>query len=147
MRPISASTSVSAPPRAVFDFLADLDNHWQLASRFVRVAEIDPAAPEDGRIVIHGPLGIKRPARTKITTATPPREIEGLAEVAGGTIARIAWRLEPSSAGTRVTLQTRVESPTHRDRLLLALGGRRWLRSVLRHTVGRLDEELARQRR
>jgi hypothetical protein len=153
-RSISARAVLAAPAADVFEFLANLRNHYRLASRFVDVDEIHPESPtpEDGRIALRGPLGIEREARTKLLSTTPPAEgrqgvVEGLATVETGSGARIAWRLEPRGAETLVTLEAHVERAHGIDRMLLRLGARPWLRRILRHSLAQLDELLVSQRR
>jgi len=55
-----------------------------------------------------------------------------VAEAGQRTRARVSWHLEPAGEGTRVTLRVAVDEAARADRLLLALGGRRWLRRRLR---------------
>jgi hypothetical protein len=150
---ISATAVLAAPAAEVFEFLAELRNHYRLASRFVDVDEIDPerSTPEDGRIVLRGPLGLRRVARTKLVSTKPPDgsragAVEGLAAVETGSAARIAWRLEPRGDRTAVTLEAHVERAQGVDRLLLVLGARPWLRRILRHSLARLDELVAQRR-
>jgi hypothetical protein len=130
----------------VFDFLSDLGNHWRLASRFVEVVELDrsnPDGPCDSGIVrLRGPLGLRRTATTKVTAARPPRLMIGTAEVAGGTRARVSWTLARRLGETRVRLSAEVDCPSSLDRLLLALGGRRWLEHRFRETLASLATEL-----
>jgi hypothetical protein len=146
--------TVASPPAAVFAFLADLRNHWRIASGLVTIAELDGGSDADGsRIELHGPLGLTRVAATRIARATEPAEgvggvIEGTAETPGGTLVRIAWNLSPAPRGTQVTLELVVERASPADRLLLALGARRWLeRRLLRRALADLEQSVAPQRR
>lgn len=131
---------VSASPDAVFAFLARLENHWKLAGRWVEPLSIDETT---GEISIHGPLGLRRTARTTVIDATPSTGMHGTAELSGGTVANVAWELSEDPGGTRVRLSAEVEHAAPLDRLLLALGGRAWMRRRFGAILARLDEQLA----
>ena len=143
---IEAAALVPAEPKEVFDFLSDLGNHWLLASRFVEVVELDrssPGAPCDSGIVrLRGPLGLRRTAHTKVTAARAPRLMIGTAEVPGGTRARVSWTLARRLGETRVRLSAEVDCARWLDRLLLALGGRRWLERRFQETLEALGADL-----
>jgi hypothetical protein len=150
-----ARAAVEAPPDAVFAFLSDLRNHWRLASRNVRILELDGegGGSGGGSIALRGPLGISRVAQTRITHAVPPAGgvggvVEGVAATPQGTALRVAWNLAALPAGTQVVLELAVERARPLDRLLLVAGGRRWLeRRLLRRAVGDLEQAVTAQRR
>jgi hypothetical protein len=149
------SEIVPSPPGEVFAFLADLRNHWRLANGVVRVAELEHSDADagGGSIELHGPLGLKRVARTRIAQAVEPAGgvggvIEGTAETPQGTLVRVAWNLAPAPRGTLVALDLVVERATPLDRLLLAAGGRRWLEQrLLARALADLAENVTPQRR
>jgi hypothetical protein len=95
VRSISATGLVAAPPEDVFDFLSSLENHWRLVDRFVVVVSVDGTAAV---VRLGGPFGLRRTARTRVTSAVRPRAIVGVAELRGGTRARVTWTLEPAGA-------------------------------------------------
>ncbi len=135
---IEATALVPAPPDDVFDFLCDLENHWRLTGRRVEVLGLN-GDRDGGSVRIRGPLGLSRTARTKVTASRSPRLILGVAELPGGTRARVSWTLAPHNRETRVALVAAVERATPLDRLLLAIGGRAWMA----HTFDRSLERLA----
>ena len=143
---IEAAALVPAEPQEVFAFLSDLGNHWRLASRVVEVVERESARNGDaanrGVVRLRGPLGMRRTARTTVTAARPPRLMIGTAEIAGGTRARVSWTLAARLGQTRVRLAAEVENARRLDRLLLALGGRRWLERRFHETLAALAAEL-----
>jgi hypothetical protein len=146
--PIQASAPVPASPEEVFDFLSDLANHWRLVDRFVEVIELSGApdhAPDSGVVRLRGPLGVHRTVRTRVTASRPPVGIDGTAEVGARTRARVSWTLSASGRDgfTQVRLEAEVLQSTLLDRLLLALGGRVWLRRRFAHGLGRLAERFA----
>ena len=63
---IAAERVVAAPPRAVFSFLADLENHWLLTDRFVEVLTLERPADggpaHGGTVRMRGPFGLGRTA-------------------------------------------------------------------------------------
>jgi uncharacterized protein YndB with AHSA1/START domain len=136
---IEAAALIPAPPEEVFEFLCDLANHWRLAGGHLTVVSLDGAG--DGGIVrINGPLGLRRRAHTRVTASRQPRLMIGIAELEGGTRARVSWTLAGRMNQTRVRLAADVEHASALDRLLLALGGRLWMRRVFRHALARLAE-------
>lgn len=128
---IAAEGTVAAPSQEVFDFLARLENHWQLADRWIEVASLDGdgdgAGANGGAVTVRGPLGLSRTVRTRVLAAEPPRRLWGRAEVGDGTRASITWSLTDAGETTRVRLDAEVERIGAVDRALWALGGRRWM--------------------
>lgn len=146
MPPIRATGTVPAPPAAVFGYLVDLENHWQLADRFVEVVSLRRRADgvsDGGCVRLRGPLGLRRTVATAVLAEDPPREIVGRAELGDRTCATVRWKLAPRPGGTQVTLEAAVERATPLDRLLLALGGRLWLERRLAAVLDRLHERHA----
>jgi uncharacterized protein YndB with AHSA1/START domain len=123
---ITASGTVPAAPEAVFRFLSKLENHWRLADRWIEVVELDDGS---GRVRMHGPLGLRRTARTIVLDAQPDHVMHGTAELSGGTRALIAWELNEDVDGTAVRLSAEIEKAALPDRILLSLGGAHWMRT------------------
>jgi hypothetical protein len=135
---IAASTHVSAPRPLVFAFLADRNNHWHLAGRSLEPLEIGQtgAGQLAGVVAIWGPLGVRRRARTRVVTVDEPELLAGVAELAGGTTADVRWELvDAGERGTLIELSATVTAASPLDRLLLALGGRLWMRRVFARTL------------
>jgi Polyketide cyclase / dehydrase and lipid transport len=142
---IAASTHVSAPRSLVFAFLADRNNHWHLAGRSLEPLEIgqDGAGQLSGVVAIRGPLGIRRRALTRVVTVGEPEVLAGVAEVVGGTTADVCWELvDAGERGTLIELSATVTVASRLDRLLLALGGRLWMRRVFAGTLDLLARRL-----
>jgi uncharacterized protein YndB with AHSA1/START domain len=140
-RQIEANGFVPVPREAVFDFLAELANHWRVADRFVEVLELDGST--GGRVRLRGPLGTRRTARTTVVAAESPHHIAGVAELGAHTRARVQWTLIPAHRGTRVMLSACVERAGPLDRLLLRLGGRAWLTRRFTGTLANLARHFA----
>jgi uncharacterized protein YndB with AHSA1/START domain len=127
----AAEREIAAPAATIFAYLADLEQHWNLADEFIQVVSLERPAgggPAHGGVVrMCGPLRIWRAAHTRVVEADPPTRLSGSAEVGDGTSARVTWSLSPAGPATRVRLEASVEHASRSDRILLALGGRRWL--------------------
>jgi hypothetical protein len=137
---IEATAVVPVEPEEVFAFLSDLANHWRLVDRFVEVLAVDGSA---GVVRLRGPLGVRRTVRTQVTTEQSPSLIVGVAELSGGTRARVSWTLVDAGAGTQVRLAAEVEEASSFDRALLALGGRVWMRRRFAFGLARLGALLS----
>ena len=140
---IEATAVVPATPEEVFEFLSDLSNHWRLVDRYVEVISLSgqPGRPPDQGVVrLRGPLGVHRTVRTRVTASHSPRLIIGIAELGEETRARVSWTLASRRGQTGVRLAAEVESAAFWDRLLLALGGRAWLRQRFAFGLERLAE-------
>lgn len=96
-----------------------------------------------GRVRIHGPLGLRRTALTTVVDATPSQVIHGTAELSGGTLARVAWELGEDAGATSVRLSADVEHAALPDRVLLALGGRVWMKRRFGAILARLDDQFS----
>lgn len=126
---------------ATFALLADLDRHRELTDAGMTILSLDgPAgARTGGTVVLHGPAGLTRRARTRVDGAHPPGWMHGRAVTTDGTEAALEWLLEPRGGGTDVEVRMHVAPVGWRDRWLLAAGGRLWLSRRLRTALGRLD--------
>lgn len=143
---VEATALVPAPAEEVFGFLDDLGNHWIVADRFVEVVHLHRPAgvrAEGGVVRLRGPFGVRRTVTTRVAAVRPPRLLIGTAEVGDGTRARVSWALAEHRGETRVRLAARVERASRLDRVLLACGGRWWLRRRFAATLDGLVEEFA----
>lgn len=132
-------------PAAAFALLATADAHRRLTTPAVTLLELDLTATgglAGGVILIKGPLRVQRVARTRVTATAAPALLTGTATTDSGTEIRVGWELSATPAGTQVALRAHIKRAARRDRLLLAAGGRRWLRRVLAATLRRLETEL-----
>jgi uncharacterized protein YndB with AHSA1/START domain len=139
---IRAVRVIAAPPEEVFAFLADLENHWLITDRFVRVLSLDgpPGARSGGRVLIRAPFGLSRVATIRVEGADPPSELLGSAAVGDGTRAEVRWSLSEDGGGaTRAELTAHLISASRRDRFLWAAGGRAWMQRRLERALAGLD--------
>jgi uncharacterized protein YndB with AHSA1/START domain len=140
---LAAERTVHAPREEIFDCLSDLDRHWQLGGRFVRVVELDgPAGARDGGVVrLRGPLGLSRKVRTRVLESARPSRMTGRAEIGAATAATVSWTLTPiAESETHVELRAGVLRAALLDRALLTLGGRWWLRRMFESTLAALAD-------
>ena len=134
---IEAVALVPAPPEEVFEFLSRLENHWALTGSRVTVVALN--GDRDGAVVqVHGPLGLRRTVRTKVTASRSPRLLIGVAELASGTRAAVSWTLAGRMNHTRVRLAAIVEHSAPADRVLLAIGGRAWMARMFEQSLEQL---------
>ena len=138
----AASARVAAAPEAVFAFLDDLGNHWRLIDRWTEIATLQPGG-RAAVVRLRGPLGVHRFACTAVLEARPPHLLVGEARIGRATAGRVIWALVPDGDSTRVDLRAEVLAAGPLDRLLLAAGGRRWLRRRFADALERLAAEMA----
>jgi hypothetical protein len=138
---VTAIRMISHPPERVYAFVADIENHWRLSDRCLRLEGLN-RKPSGGRIIIAGPLGVRRTVHTTVTTEHEPHRFGGVATIGHRTRAVAHWDIELTQQGTRVVLESRACSLGTLDRILLALGGRWWLRREYRRVLARLAEIL-----
>jgi hypothetical protein len=124
--PVTAGLLIEVTAETVYGFLSHLPNHQRMGGRQFRLDAF--AADRLGaRIVICGPLGIRRTVETTITCLHPPRGLGGTAAVGRRTIAHVHWTIRAAGERSHVALTMTVLRTGVLDRLLLAAGGRRWL--------------------
>jgi hypothetical protein len=123
---VTASAPVHAPVDVVYDFLERLPNHALITGRRLRLEDVSPDG-RGARIALRGPLGIRRTARTSVTRLLRPGGFGGTAAVGRHTVAQVHWVIDQAGTGSLVTLTATILRAGAVDRMLLALGGRRWL--------------------
>ena len=136
---IAAERGIPHPPERIFEFLADLRNHWRLEPRFL---EVDDMTSDGGTIRLTGPLRLSRKARTRVLEATPPSRVAGRADLRGGTVGLVSWEIRPSEEGSVVRLAAEVPQASVPDQVFLAVGGRRWFRRLFERALQNLEGEL-----
>jgi len=143
VRSAEASAEVRAPVEAVFGFLADLGNHWRLASRWIEVVTLHPAGQraDSATVRLSGPLGLARTVQTRVEQVTPPSAIRGYG-TSGDTHAEVSWTLAPAPGATRVSVEVRLIRASPTDRVIWLCFGRVWLARRLQLTVSGLDDLL-----
>jgi hypothetical protein len=142
---LAADAVVGARAAEIFPLLCDLDRHHHLTDGGMRILRLDGQRGRrtGGLVELRGPLGIKRLVRTRVSGAEPGRRLWGIAETQQGARAHVEWRLRPCDHDrTSVQVRIRVEATNWPERLLLALGGRTWLRARMRAALRRMGQQL-----
>jgi uncharacterized protein YndB with AHSA1/START domain len=136
---IEATAVIDASPEEVFDFLCDLGNHWRLVDRLVTVVSLEGDPPDRAVVRLRGPLGLRRTVHTRVTASRAPRLLIGVAEM-GTARALVSWTLTAKRGRTHVRLAAEVQRAGTLDRLLLACGGRAWMRRRFGSGLNRLAD-------
>jgi hypothetical protein len=144
-REIAATREIRAPRETIFGFLASLDNHAALGRGSVELLSLECRAGRASEAVVRlrGPLTIRRTASTAITGTRAPESISGRAWIGQRTRAFISWQIESAPHGSTVSIGAIVETARLRDRLLLAFGGRWWLRRRFASALSCLSHRIA----
>jgi carbon monoxide dehydrogenase subunit G len=142
---IVARRQISAPAESVVRFLADLEHHAQLAPGSVQVLRLTrpPGRPARALVRLIGPLGIRRTASTELLRTRPANLIAGRAGIGDRTVASVAWCVEEDHGGSFVTLRATVDAAGPIDRMVLLLGGHRWLARRFEAALERLSDVMA----
>jgi hypothetical protein len=144
---ISARRTLPVPPAAAFAFLSRPQNHHRLVTRRIQLVALDVTGARElrgGCMVLRGPLGVRRMARTRLTGVLRPLQLAGTAHVGSGTEVSVRWDLSADGDhATVAVLSTSVRRSAAIDRFLLAVGGRIWVRNLFAATLERLAAELA----
>jgi hypothetical protein len=137
---IAARTTIAAEASDIFGLLGDLDRHRDLTDQGMRILSLQgPRGRRTGGLVeLRGPVGLTRLARTRVQGAEPHSRLWGTAETIDGARASLEWRVRPESDRTDVEVRLDVRAGGWKDRTLLHLGGRAWLRARLHAALDRL---------
>lgn len=138
---VTSAALTAAPAHAVYAFLIRLPNHALITGRRLRLEHI-ASDGRGARIAMRGPLGIRRTARTSVTDLVPSQCFGGTAAVGRRTIAYVHWGIDHAETGSLVTLTATILRAGALDRVLLALGGRRWLARSFERAVELLGAAL-----
>lgn len=143
---ISARRALPVGPAEAFAFLSVPHNHRRLATARIGLRELD--VTDDGELrgalmVLRGPLWLRRRARTRLVSMRRPAYLAGTARIGAGTEVEVRWDLDDTGRGASVAILsatvTRLAVP---ERLLLAIGGRGWIRRLFVATLEQLAMEL-----
>jgi hypothetical protein len=143
---ISTRRTLPVGPEEAFAFLSQPHNHRRLATARIALRELDVTGDGELRgalMVLRGPLWLRRPARTHVVSMRRPAHLAGTARVGSGTEVEVRWDLVGAGAGATVAVLTAtVTRVAITERLLLAVGGRAWVRRLFAATLERLAAEL-----
>ena len=157
MDPITSSVVINRPREEIFEYLADVANHWEFTDHYLREVHMtreDTYGVGAGmRFRLPTPLNRFAWAELTITDLEPPRRL--VEKGRGGKYNRIrmvvVFTLEPAGGhGTRVTMTSETEPKYPSDRLMEALARgplRRRQRKALNRLRAILEEGSERGRR
>jgi hypothetical protein len=132
-----------------FAFLSRPHNHRRLVTDRIAIRELDVSSDgtlRGARMVLRGPLWLRRAARTRVVSFRSPAHLAGTARIGSGTEVKVRWDLERAGAGTTVAaLSATVTRLALTERILLAVGGRAWVRRLFDATLERLACEVCLQ--
>ncbi|MGZ4168100.1 MAG: hypothetical protein ACXVE4_13245 [Solirubrobacteraceae bacterium] len=127
---ISARRTVPVSPAAAFAFLSHPHNHHRLVTSRIRLLELELTRDGElhgGLMRLHGPLGLRRRARTRLGEARRSARLAGTARVGSSTDVGVRWDLRAAGAdATVVVLTATVTRLAATDRMLLRLGWAGW---------------------
>jgi hypothetical protein len=141
---ISARRRIPVGAAETFAFLAAPATHRRLQVRGIAMLSLDGGEMlSGGAAVLRGPFGLRRTVRTHVALHQSPTRLAGSVLADSGTAAHVSWTLREQPDGTTLVELTAVLGPVTRgDRLLLAAGGRRWVRRLFVGTLRRLAAEM-----
>jgi uncharacterized protein YndB with AHSA1/START domain len=144
VRPVTLTTSISAPREEVYDFLVDLANrvaytdHYMKDYRLARANSIGVGAA--ARFKLDAPIS-QQWGEIEITQADRPRRIAERGRIGrlGRTPTAAVYELVQDAGDvTRVELTIWTEPATPFDAALERMGARRWITRKNRKALGRL---------
>jgi carbon monoxide dehydrogenase subunit G len=113
MREVSATAGIDAPPQAVFDFLADLENlpSWQTGIVSARMTTSGPVGRGSRAHVVRELMGQRLEVDLALTDHQPGRRLE-LESAASGIGVVATLELEPDGDATRLRFTMRIKAQT-----------------------------------
>ena len=144
---ISARRRIPAGAADTFAFLAAPATHQRLQVRGIVMLSLGGDAAGDGlnwgAVALRGPLGLRWAIHLRVALRQSPTRLAGGALADSGTAAHVSWTLREQPDRTTIVELTAVLGPiAHRDRVLLAAGGRLWIRRRFAAALRRLAAEL-----
>jgi hypothetical protein len=126
LTPIIVTRIVAADGHALRAFLASPANQWRLATSFCDVVAVQPAGKcGDARLRL--PFGARMNAGIHVKASQSARVLSAELSLGRRTVAWATWILTPDRGTTEIDLAVQFESRGLATRLVLLLGGRRWI--------------------
>jgi hypothetical protein len=143
---ISARRALPVGPEEAFAFLSLAHNHRRLVTAQVGLCELhltDDGELHGALMVLRGPLWLRRAARTRVVSTRRPEHLAGAARVGSGTEVEVRWDLDGADPEAAVAILTAtVTRLATIERVLLAIGGRAWVKRLFAATLDQLAAEL-----
>jgi hypothetical protein len=126
LAPIIVTRMVAADGDVLRGFLLKPANQWRLVASFADVVALEPAGDRcDAQLRL--PLGMGLHASVHVKPSRKGRLLTAELRFGRGTVAWATWILTPGRGTTEVDLAVQLESRSLATRLVLLLGGRRWI--------------------
>jgi hypothetical protein len=143
LAPIIVTRAVAADRHVLHAFLSDPVNHWRLAASFADVVSLQPAGDRcDAKLRL--PSGMRWHASVQVKPSRGTRLLTAELRLGNRTIASATWILSADRGTTEVDLAIQPESRSLVTRLVLLLGGRRWIAQRVETALATLATTCAR---
>jgi hypothetical protein len=143
LAPIIVTRTMAADADVLHGFLRDPANQWRLAASFADVVALRPAGDRcDTRLRL--PFGMRVPASVQVKPSRRGRLLTAEVWLGRRTVAWATWILTSDRGTTEVDLAIQPESRSLLTRLVLLLGGRRWITRRLETALAMLATTCAR---
>ena len=137
LQPIVATRTVAADGPALHALLGNAASQWRLAGSFAPVLALHGAGDRcDARLRL--PFGARVPASLLVTPGRRGRLVTSEIRLGDRTVAWATWILSPDRGTTEVDLAIQLESRSLLTRMVLLLGGRRWIARRLKTALATL---------
>lgn len=143
LAPIIVTRIVAADDNVLHAFLRDPVNQWRLAASFADVVRLQPAGDRcDAKLRL--PFGMRWHASVQVKRSRTARLLTAELRLGNRTVAWATWILSADRGTTEVDLAIQPESRSLVTRLVLLLGGRRWIARRLQTALATLATTCAR---
>jgi hypothetical protein len=143
LTPIIVTRTIPAGADKLHGLVSDPANQWRLATRFADIAALEPAGDRcDAQLRL--PMGASLHASVHVKPSRKGRLLTCEARLGRRTVAWVTWILTPDRGTTEVDLAVQLESRSLATRLVLLLGGRRWIARRLEMALTKLARTVAR---
>jgi hypothetical protein len=147
MATIEVSRLVDASRDRIHAFLADVRFHSLLSDRGLQLIVATDSADGSratGLIRVNPPGPVEETVSTVMTSRDGPSTVAGVALIRSRKVADIVWSLDVRGAATLVRLSATTGDLSARERVLLVVGGRWWIRRRFGKVLERLDRAVCR---
>jgi hypothetical protein len=143
LTPVIVTRAVPADGHVLYAFLRDPVNQWRLAASFADIVRLQPAGDRcDAKLRL--PCGMRLHASVQVKPSRRARLLTAELRLGNRTVAWATWILTADRGTTEVDLAIQPESRSLVTRLVLLLGGRRWIARRLETTLATLATTCAR---
>jgi hypothetical protein len=143
LAPIIVTRTVAADGNVLYAFLLDPVSQWRLAASFADVVGVQPAGDRcDAQLRL--PFGMRLDASVQVKPSRRARLLTAEVRLGHRTVAWATWILTADRGTTEVDLAIQPESRSLVTRLVLLLGGRRWITRRLEMALATLATTCAR---